>query len=109
MKKVFICSARNGDPALDAARAQNFLLQAMHQDYAPFAPHLLYPQVLDEDRERGLGLMCALAFLQVCDELWVFGEPTNGMQTEIAMALELKIPVKRHPLEEVQNEMFSFN
>lgn len=108
MKKVFICSAR-GETAENAARAQKYLLQAMHQDYAPFAPHLLYPQVLDEDRERGLGLMCALAFLQVCDELWVYGEPTDGMQTEIAMALELKIPVKRHPLETTQPEVFSFN
>jgi hypothetical protein len=99
VKRVFISSPRDGDPERDTARAQRYLLEAIQRNVAPFAPHLLYPQVLDEDTERAEGLLCGLAYLQVCDELWVYGDPTNGMHSEIAMARDLGIPIVRHPLE----------
>ena len=32
--------------------------------------------------------------LKLCDELWVFGEPSTGMQAEIDLAKRLGIPVR---------------
>jgi hypothetical protein len=29
-----------------------------------------------------------------CDELWVFGEPSDGVQVEVALAIELGLPVR---------------
>ena len=29
-----------------------------------------------------------------CDELWVFGKPTNGMAGEIAYAMKFQVPVR---------------
>ena len=75
--------------------------QALLDGCAPFAPHLLYPQFLDDEdpeaRERGIS--AGVAFLETCAELWAFGEPTEGMRTEIATAHRLGIAVKFKSLE----------
>ena len=36
-----------------------------------------------------------MEMLRLCDELWAFGEPTEGMRMEIAQAERLGIPVCR--------------
>ena len=67
---------------------------AIRQGYAPFAPHLMYPQVLGSDESDGVrekGIACGMAFLAACDELWVFvdGEISEGMRSEIAAATRM--------------------
>ena len=67
------------------------------QGCIPLAPHLLYPQFMDdEDREtRELGIFFALVLLGKCDELWVFGERiSEGMGREIAKAERRGVPVR---------------
>ena len=51
----------------------------------PFAPHLLFTQFLDDAQleERRLGLHMGVEMLRLCDALWAFGEPTQGMQAEM--------------------------
>jgi hypothetical protein len=86
---VFICSPFAGDAAANTGKARIYLRFAIDKGYIPFAPHLLYPQVLDEAKqaERELGLFMGLAFLGKCDELWVFGAAiTEGMSREIQRA-----------------------
>jgi hypothetical protein len=49
----------------------------------------------DDDREqRELGMFFALVLLGKCDELWVFGKPSEGMSREIAKAKKRGIPIK---------------
>ena len=36
-----------------------------------------------------------MEMLKLCDELWAFGEPTEGMEMEIAQAERLGVPVCR--------------
>ena len=36
-----------------------------------------------------------MEMLKLCDELWAFGEPTEGMRMEVAQAERLGIPVCR--------------
>ena len=43
----------------------------------------------NSEEERELGLMFGLSLLAVCDEIWVFGEVSAGMQQEITEAKKL--------------------
>jgi hypothetical protein len=69
----------------------------------PVAAHLLYPQFLDDADhvERGVGLRCALTLLARCDEVVVYGPPTEGMLREIAAGESLGLPVRHVPLPDV--------
>ena len=63
-----------------------------------FAPHLLYPQLLNDanPHERQTGLDMGIAMLSRCDELWCYGDRISpGMRLEIEEAARLGIPVYR--------------
>ena len=49
---------------------------AVDAGYIPIAPHLLFPQFLDDNKpkERELGLFFGNAILSKCAEMWVFGD-----------------------------------
>lgn len=95
---VFICSPFAGDVAINTMRTIRYMRFAVIKGAIPFAPHLLYPQVLDEDdpSERELGLFFGMVWLGKCDELWVFGRNiSGGMAREIAKAKKRGIPIRR--------------
>jgi len=96
MKKAFICSAYRGDIQKNTERARRYCLTAIDHGYAPFAPHLLYPQFLCDESgaDRYAGIQCGLEFLKCCDIVLVFGDITYGMKKEIDLAAELKIPIE---------------
>lgn len=94
---VFICSPFAGDMDLNVKRAKRFMRFALEQGTIPFAPHLLYPQVLDDENvhERELGLTFGLIWLGKCDELWVFGDViSTGMEREIVKAERRSMPIR---------------
>ncbi len=94
---VFICSPFAGDVDLNVERARRYMRFALEQGAIPFAPHLLYPQVLDDANrnERELGLTFGLIWLGKCDELWVFGDTVSaGMKLEIAKAERRSMPIR---------------
>ncbi len=67
-----------------------------------FAPHLLYPAVLDDaiPEERQAGIEMGLTLLYRCDELAFGPHVSSGMQAEIAEAERLRIPVRRMEISE---------
>lgn len=86
---VYVCSPFSGDPAGNVEKAQHYCRFAVDSGYAPFAPHLFFPQFLDDGipEERELGLFMAIIMLTKCAELWVFSEQiTRGMAQEIRKA-----------------------
>ena len=89
-KKVFICSPFRGHMEGNARKAAAYSRRAVEEGYLPIAPHLLFPQFLNEgiEEERRLGIAMGLELLDGCDEVWVFGEATEGMAAEIAYAAE---------------------
>ncbi|ROR28124.1 hypothetical protein EDD66_10562 [Mobilisporobacter senegalensis] len=94
---VFICSPFAGDTLRNLKKAREYLLFAVEQGTIPFAPHLLYPQVLDDSdpEQRKLGQFFGMVWLRKCDELWVFGGYiSKGMQVEIDKALKHRIPIR---------------
>ena len=64
--------------------------------YIPLAPHLHYPQFMDDDdkEQRELGLRFALILLGKCNELWVFNRVSQGMAQEINKAKKRGMPIR---------------
>lgn len=93
---VYIASPFSGDVNTNIIRAQRYCRFAVKEGYIPLAPHLHFPQFLDDENidERELGLHFALVLLGKCEELWVFDKVSKGMVDEIAKAKRRNIPIK---------------
>lgn len=94
---VFICSPYAGDIKQNTENAQRYMKIAVEKGAIPFAPHLLYPQVLDENdpNQRELGIFFGMVWLGKCDELWVFGETiSSGMAREISKAEKRRMIIR---------------
>jgi hypothetical protein len=85
---VYIASPFAGDTERNMERARGYCRLAVSKGCIPLAPHLHYPQFMDDEdkKERELGLRFALILLGKCDELWVFDKISQGMAQEIAKA-----------------------
>lgn len=86
---VYICSPYAGDTEKNVAAARKYSRFAVDQGYIPIAPHLLFPQFIDDanPRERQLGLFFGNAIMSKCAEVWVFGGYRSpGMVGEINRA-----------------------
>ena len=86
---VFICSPYADDPLNNERRAIRYCRFAVRQGCIPIAPHLLFPQFLDDSdpKERELGLFFGNAIMSKCSEVWVFGSHiSSGMEAEIKRA-----------------------
>ena len=94
---VYICSPFRGDVETNIENARRYCRFAVKQGYIPLAPHLFFPQFLDEDAadERELAMFMDLALLSKCRELWVFGSVrSRGMRREIDKANYRRMPVR---------------
>ena len=91
---VFISSPYAGDINNNTEKARHYCRIAVDAGHIPIAPHLLFPQFMKEDTEREKALKIGLALLDLCDEMWCFGEPSSGMKIEMQYAKEHFIPVK---------------
>ncbi|MBT9173137.1 MAG: hypothetical protein DDT21_01527 [Syntrophomonadaceae bacterium] len=94
---VYVASPFAGDTEYNISKARGYCRFAVSKGCTPLAPHLLYPQFMDDGdgEERELGLFFALVLLGKCDELWVFGEKiSKGMAAEIAKAKKRGMPIK---------------
>ena len=86
---VYICSPYAGDAEKNVEAAQRYSRFAVDKGYIPIAPHLLFPQFLNDrnPKERQLGLFFGNALMSKCSEVWVFGSRiTAGMEDEIKRA-----------------------
>jgi hypothetical protein len=86
---VYICSPYAGDIDRNVKAAQNYSRFAVDKGFIPIAPHLLFPQFMNDTdpQERELGLLFGNALMSKCSEVWVFGSFISpGMQAEIKRA-----------------------
>ena len=94
---VFICSPFSGDELKNAENARRYCRFAVDRGFVPFAPHLFFPQFMDEsdEDERETGIFMGIILLTKCAELWVFGERiTRGMAQEIRKAESRSMPIR---------------
>lgn len=92
---VYICSPYSGNVRDNTERAVKFCRFAVDSGQIPVAPHLLFPQFMNESRERDLILFMDIVLLGKCKELWVLGsEITEGMRKEIDTAKRRRQPIR---------------
>lgn len=105
MKLAYICSPYAGNISENVHFAKAACRFAIGQGYAPIAPHLLYPQLLNDavPAERSIGTQMGLRLLSACDELWICGPTISfGMNQEIAEAKRLGIPIRTASAQQIQ-------
>jgi hypothetical protein len=103
MRRVQILSPFRGKSPAEQRRniayAQAALLDCFDRGEAPFAPHLLYPAVMDDSspRERAASIEASKAWLAVAEAVVVYGDlgVSVGMRAELQHAAALGIPVER--------------
>lgn len=94
---VFICSPFAGNIQRNTRRARDFCRFAVSRNCIPIAPHLLFPQFMEEDdpEQRRLGIFFGLVLQKKCKEVWVFGRNiSRGMAVEIEKAKERGLPLR---------------
>lgn len=104
---VYICSPFAGDVENNVNMARVYSRFAVRNACIPLAPHLLFPQFMDDSvpAERSIALFMGMVLLGKCDQIWVFGRTISaGMAAEIEKAEKKNIPVRyfTEELEEVQ-------
>lgn len=107
MNLIYICSPYAGSVEENIRFAKDACRYAARQACAPVAPHLLYPQFLNDtvSSERNVGIEMGLRLLTACDELWVCGSRiSEGMEKEIDEAKRLGIPVRSVSSQEIESE-----
>lgn len=86
---VYICSPYAGDTDSNIKAARKYSRHAVDNGFIPVAPHLLFPQFMNDadPKERELGLFFGNALMSKCSEVWVFGSSISaGMAAEIKRA-----------------------
>ena len=87
MPLVYICSPYSGNPNLNKVHARRYCRFAVDSGFIPLAPHLFFPQFMQDDSERNLAMFMNIVLLSKCTEIWVFGgHITKGMAIEISRA-----------------------
>ena len=104
---VYICSPFSGKVKKNKKNARKYCRFALEQHTIPFAPHLLFPQFMDDSspEERQLAMFMNMIMLGHCEELWMFGDRISaGMKQEIrkAQRKHMKIRYFTEDLEEKQ-------
>lgn len=101
---VNICSPLSGDVTGNTEKARKYCRFALERGQIPLAPHLLFPQFMDDEdpEERKLAMFMDIVLLGKCDELWVFGDRvTPGMQEEIRAARRRGQKIRYFRMEEL--------
>ena len=72
---VYICSPYAGDVERNVNMARLYSRFAVRNTCIPLAPHLLFPQFMDDGipAERELVLFMGMVLLTKCEQVWVFG------------------------------------
>lgn len=66
---VYICSPFSGDISANIDRARRYSRFAVDSKAIPIAPHLLFPQFMDESTERELAVFMDMVLLGRCEEV----------------------------------------
>lgn len=97
MKRVILETPFRGDVVLNLRFARACLRDCLLRGEAPFAFHLLYPAVLNDDiqSDRDLGIRAGLEWGRVADATVVYTNlgTTPGMELGIAAAIDAQRPV----------------
>lgn len=101
-RRVVIESPYAGDYSLHSPYAEACLLDSLNRGEAPFASHILYPLVLDDDKpvQRNMGMEALRSWRAVSEALVVYNDLgiSEGMNEGIEHARELGISIEYRTL-----------
>lgn len=83
---AFVCSPFAGKMQINTKKAQEYLRTIFDHGYTPIAPHLLFPQFLDDGipEERSESIKMNSVLIRKSHIMFVCGdEISEGMKTEI--------------------------
>lgn len=94
---VFICSPFAGEVYRNVHAARDYCAFAVREGCIPFAPHLFFPQFMDDvsENQRNLGILFGKVFIDKCNEVWIFGKEISvGMELELEYAAERNYKIR---------------
>ena len=94
---LYVCSPLSGDLSANQENARRYCRSVVERGGIPLAPHLLFPQFMDDTsaEERDLAIFMDIVLMSKCSELWVFGERiSKGMSIEIEKAKRKGQPIR---------------
>ena len=104
MIKVLLESPFRGNKEMNIMYAHECFLDCLKRDETPFASHLLYTQMLDDDKpdERDLGIKAGLEWGKQAEKTVVYTDfgISSGMQYGIDNAKENNRPIEYRKLYE---------
>lgn len=86
---VYICSPFSGDIEGNTERTRAFCRFSLDKGNIPLAPHLMFPQFMDDnnEKERDLAIFMDIILMGKCQGVWVLGDViSRGMRIEIEKA-----------------------
>ena len=86
-----------GNKEKNIANAQRYCRFAVDSGCLPLAPHLYFPQFMDDSdgHDHNTAMFMNMILMTKCAEVWVFGNNiTKGMAAEIRRANETQKPVR---------------
>lgn len=99
MKKVFVCSPYHGDTKKNTEKAAFAAKILSESGHMPVAPHLYFPNFLDDNDqyERIRGIELGIEQMKECNLVWLLGTSiTPGMEFELEVAKEIGIPIRMY-------------
>lgn len=94
MKVIYVSSPYSGDTVLNVENAKKYCRYVVDGGNIPIAPHLIFPQFMDNVFEYDASLKMCIELLKHVDEVWVFGDYiSKGMSIEIVEAKKLDLPM----------------
>lgn len=93
---VYVCSPYRGDVAVNVGCARAYCRFVVDHGGIPLAPHIYFTQFMDDSNvyERQLGMRFGNVLMDRCQEVWVFGDLSEGMRAEVERAKKHRKRVK---------------
>src|SRR5713101_1321410 len=90
---IYVCHPFSGNVGKNQADVAHITRHLSVQGHLPLAPQLYIPNFIDESTERDYAMKICFGLVALADEVWTYGELTEGMRLEITEAWRLGIPV----------------
>ena len=95
MSRIFISHPYSANPGWCRSQVARIARRLALEQHLPIPPQLFLPVILDEATERELVVKICQELVALSEEVWVYGNPTAGMQREISLAQRLGIKIVR--------------
>lgn len=101
MKRVYICARLTENMEADLRQARTYAAFALDQGVAPILPQCYANLARGSPQERiAFAQKAGLSLVWMCDECWVFGEPTQDMKEIIHFCRSLNVGLRQFATDE---------